>query len=261
MDLNDNLIEYADPDLYDLENARFEPDGPFFLALARRFGGPVLELGCGTGRLTIPLAREGFAMTGLDITPAMLARAREKSRGLPIEWVEADARAFHLSRHFPLIFESGATFQHMHLRADQEALLACVRAHLAPGGRFVCGVLFPSFEMLENVDEEKEWFTYQNREGREIRVSGTEHYDPLTQIKTETAFRRWHDAAGREVTRIAPLQLRYVFPQEMEALLHYNGFTVLERYGDCDFSPLAATSRSMFYLTCATDACGATIEA
>lgn len=248
----DNLVEYADPEIYDLENRDFEPDGPFFLALARRCGGPVLELGCGTGRITIPLAREGFAMTGLDITPGMLALARRKAGDLPIEWVEADARAFQLNKRFALIFESGSTFQHMHTRRDQEAMLARVREHLAPGGHFACGALFPQLDMLEDVKEEKEWYTYQNGAGQEVRVSGIEHYDPLSQIKTETAFRRWRDADGRDITRRVPLQLRYVFPQEMDALLHYNGFTVVERWGDLDFSPLTAQSRSMLYLVQAT---------
>jgi SAM-dependent methyltransferase len=79
-----NLGEYAYPHLYDLENAEFAPQGPFYQALAEQTGGPVLELGCGTGRLTIPLARAGFAITGLDIVPAMLERARQKAGGLPV---------------------------------------------------------------------------------------------------------------------------------------------------------------------------------
>ncbi len=61
-----NLIEYADPLIYDLENAAFEPDGLFYLSLARETGGPLLELGCGTGRIAIPLAKEGFDVTGLE---------------------------------------------------------------------------------------------------------------------------------------------------------------------------------------------------
>jgi hypothetical protein len=95
---------------------------------------------------------------------------------------------------------------------------------------------------------EKEWFTEQHPDGWEIRVSGTEHYDELSQIKVETAYRRWKDESGREVVKVAPLSLRYNFPQELETLLHYNGFTVVERYGDNDASPLTNESRLMIYV-------------
>jgi hypothetical protein len=95
------------------------------------------------------------------------------------------------------------------------------------------------------VETEKEWFTYKNPAGREIRVSGTENYDPIRQVKLETAFRRWTDDNGQEILKVAPLSLRFMFPQEMEALLHYNGFKILERYGDWDSSPLTAESALM----------------
>jgi SAM-dependent methyltransferase len=243
-----NLEEYADPVIYDLENSKFEPDGPFYLALAQRFGGPVLEIGCGTGRITIPLAQHGLNITGLDIAPQMLARAKHKAQDLPIRWVEADARTFHLGTQFGFIFESGATFQHLLERADQEAMLTRVREHLALEGAFVVNALFPHADYLTNEDAEQDWFSYLDEHGQEVRVSGTQHYDPLRQIKTETAFRRWRDSEGREVVRPAPLLLRYTFPQEMEALLYYNGFTVLERYGGTDFSPLTSESKHMVYV-------------
>ena len=240
---DDNLVEYADPQTYDLENNEFEPDGPFLLALARRAGNPALELGCGTGRLTIPMAQSGVTITGLDIVSAMLERARQKAGELPIEWALADARSYHLGRAFRFIFESGSVFQHMLTLPDQEAFLARVREHLADDGLFVFGSRFPRFDLLDKVEEEKEWFTTQHPDGYEIRVSGTEFYDALHQVKIETAYRRWRNADGCETVRVAPLSLRYCFPQELEALLYYNGFTILERYGDNDGIPLTNDSR------------------
>lgn len=244
----DNLVEYSDPQIYDLENKTFEPDGPFLLELARKTGNPVLELGCGTGRLTIPMAREGVDVTGIDIVQGMLDRARQKAGGLPIQWILADVRSYHLGRTFRMIFESGSVFQHMLTRADQEAFLARVREHLDDDGLFVFGSFFPHRDQLEDDDVEKEWFTTPHPKGWEIRVSGTECYDALRQVKVETAYRRWKDEEGRDVVRAAPLALRYNFPQELEALLHYNGFTVIERYGDNDKSPLTNQSRLMIYV-------------
>jgi SAM-dependent methyltransferase len=246
----DNLVEYADPQIYDLENNTFEPDGPFLLEIARRTGDPVLELGCGTGRLTIPMAQAGVEIAGLDVVPEMLALAKQKAVGLSIQWVLADARTFRLARRFRMIFESGSVFQHMLTRSDQEAFLARVREHLDDEGLFVFGTFFPHPEQLGSDEVEKEWFTKAHPGGWEIRVSGTEQYDELSQIKVETAYRRWTDASGEKIVRVAPLALRYTFPQEMESLLPYNGFSILERYGDNDGSPLTNESRRMIYVCC-----------
>ena len=243
-----NLEDYADPRLFDLENSNFEPDGPFYLSLAQQVGGSVLELGCGTGRVTIPLARHGIDMTGLDIVPGMLVRARSKAGDLPIQWVEADVRDFHLGRQFSVICAPGSVFEHLLGREDQEAMLTCVREHLAAEGLFVIAIRFPRPESMVNAEEEQDWFSYTDESGRDMRVTGTDHYDPVRQIRHETAYRRWYDAQGKEVTKRARLALRFVFPQEMEALLHYNGFTVLHCYGDWDSSPLTDESGLIIYV-------------
>jgi SAM-dependent methyltransferase len=244
----DNLADYADPIIYDQENSSFEPDGPFFLEMACQAGGPVLDLGCGSGRITIPLAQNDIDITGLDVVSGLLAQARQKSPGLAIDWVEGDGRTFQLNRQFNFIFAAGCVFQHLLTRPDQEAMLARIREHLTENGRFATGLFFPHPEQLEDVPEEQEWFSYTTVDGRDVDVSGIEHYDPLRQVKVETAVRRWTDENGKTITREAPLALRYIYPQEMEALLHYNGFTILNVYGHWDRSPLTAESRMMIYV-------------
>lgn len=243
-----NLEEYAHPELYDLENPDFDPEGSFFLSIAAQTGGPVLDLGCGTGRMTIPLAQHGLEITGLDPAAEMLALARAKAGDLPIEWIEADGRDFHLSRQFNFIFENGAVFMHMLTNLDQRAFLGCVHEHLAPDGRFVFGVIFPHPDRIASAPEEKEWYSYQDNQGRTVRVSGTEVYDDLSQVKVETAIRRITEPDGSETVHVAPLALRYTFPQELEALLERAGFVVVERYGGADRSPLTSASQSMVYV-------------
>ena len=243
METLDNLSEYSDPKLYDAENCDFEPDGPFILKLVKELGGTVLELGCGTGRMTIPLAENGVDIVGLDVVPGMVDLARQKSEGMPIEWVVADVRTFQLRRKFRLIFESGSVFHHMLTRQDQEAYLARVREHLEDDGRLVLSIFFPKSHNLVSSDEEEEWFTAEHPDGYEIKVTGIDKYDAFRQIKTETAYRRWMDSSGKEMLQVAPLSLRYVFPQEMEALLHYNGFEIVEQYGNFDRSPVIDESR------------------
>ena len=243
-----NLEDYADPVLFDLENGSFEPDGPFYLSLCKQVGGSVLELGCGTGRVTIPLARHGIDIMGLDVVPGMLDQARSNAGDLPIRWVEADVRDFHLDRQFSLICAPGCVFEHLLERADQEAMLANVREHLAGEGLFVVAIRFPRPEAMVSVEEEQEWFSYADENGRDVRVTGTDTYDPVRQIRHETAHRRWTDAGGGELKKRARLALRLIFPQEMQAILHYNGFTVLHRYGDWDASPLTGESRVIIHV-------------
>src|SRR5215510_9642719 len=132
---HNNLEEFADPRNYDVEQ-RTTKGIAFYTALAQETGGPVLEIACGTGRVSIPIAQLGFAVTGLDIVPGMLERARSKSAGLPTRWVGGDARTFDLGEQFRLIFLTGNAFQAFLTRADQEALFARVRAHLYVGGLF-----------------------------------------------------------------------------------------------------------------------------
>ncbi len=243
-----NLDEYLYPYLYDLENPDFEPEGPFYLSIAKEVGEPVLELGCGTGRITIPLAQNGFEMTGLDVVSGMLALAKIKAGNLPIQWIEADVRDFHIDRRFNFIFESGGVFMHMLTNADQVAFLARVREHLSPGGRFVVSLFFPHPGLLCSDKEEKEWFTYPDGQGGTVHVSGTENYDELRQVKTETAIRHIIRSDGSEAIHVTPLQLRYTFPQEMESLLDRSGFEIKERYGGPDRSKLTNESQYIVFV-------------
>lgn len=245
---HDNLADYADPFLYDVENADEEPVGSFLLPLAQQADGPLLELGCGTGRYTLYLTRLGFTVTGLDIVPGMLARARQKADDLPVNWVEADVRSFQLAEKFAFIFETGAVFEHLLTRPDQEAFLTRVREHLADDGRFLLTALFTKAPYMASSDDEEAWFEYDAGDGRYVTVSGINQYDAVNQIRHETAYRRWQNANGETVTTVAPLALRSYFPQELENLLHYNGFTVEARYGNWDFSPLTETSPMLIFL-------------
>ena len=136
---------YGDAVLYDAEEKQSQNDLPFYLAAARYARGPVLELACGTGRLTLALARAGIDITGLDISAPMLALAGKKAakEGLKAGLFRGDVRSFRLKRKFKLIFIPFNSMQHLAGRADLERFFASVRAHLAPGGRFILDVFNP----------------------------------------------------------------------------------------------------------------------
>ncbi len=249
---HDNLEEYAEPRTYDLEDSS-DTGVAFYTALARETGGPVLEVACGTGRVGIPIARQGFAVTGLDIVPGMLELAHGKSADLPTRWVEGDARAFDLGERFRLIFLTGNAFQAFLTRAEQEALLGRVRAHLHDEGLFAFETRNPRwhtadyeglFVPLETREREVHWPAYTDSHGREVRVSRTQVYDHVAQVLHWTTYRRWHEG-DLERTKVTRIAVRYTFPQELEALLHYNGFTIIRQYGDWNLEPLTAESPSI----------------
>ncbi|MPZ50392.1 MAG: methyltransferase domain-containing protein [Dehalococcoidia bacterium] len=239
----------------------------FYTALAEETGGPVLEIACGTGRVSIPIARLGLTVTGLDIAPEMLELARRKSGGLPIRWIEADGRAFNLGEQFRLILVAGNAFQMFLTNADQEALLGRVHAHLDEDGLFAFETRNPLwgtpldradleavlerarlrtdlFTFLESRDQEEVWQTYTDSSGRDVTEFLSQTYDHAAQILHLTNYHRWREG-DQEQTEIGRESLRYTFPQELAALLHYNGFTIIRQFGDWNLEPLTATSTSI----------------
>ncbi len=250
---HNNLEEFSDPVNYDREDTS-DTGIAFYAALAQETSGSVLEIACGTGRVSIPIARLGFSVTGLDIVPGMLAQARSKSVGLPARWIEGDARTFDLGEQFQLIFLTGNAFQAFLTNADQEALLQRVQAHLHKEGLFAFETRNPLFTNsqtrnglfvnLETNEEEQAWPSFIDTSGRAVRLSRTRVYDHVAQILHWTTYRRWHEGE-EEHTKVTRIALRYTFPQELAALLYYNGFSIIRQYGDWDLEPLSAASRSI----------------
>jgi len=247
-------IEYTGAEEYDLENGVDGPSLPFYLAIARETGGPLLDLACGTGFLTIPLAELGLATTGVDLAPEMLELARRKAAGLPIRWVQADCRTLDLGERFNVETLTGNAFQEFRTRADQEGLLSSVVRHLTPRGLFAFETRFPRPSALfapetppGNWSQEVSWRTFVNDAGQTVTVSTSQRHDPLLQEVEYVIFQRWEEAGGPQV-RTERALLRFVYPREMEALLHYNGLTVHAAYGDWDRQPLTGTSPRMIYV-------------
>jgi SAM-dependent methyltransferase len=246
---HDSLEEFRDPQTYDLEVEDYDEDRPLVEQWARLLGGPLLDLACGTGRMALRMAAQGYQVTGVDIVPEMIGQARKKAteRGLSIEWVVADARTFHLQKQFPFVFMLCNAWQFFLTREDQEALLARVREHLHPEGCFLFGTRNPFprnlFE-LHHPDGEK----YTMPDGGQLVTSEQQNYDPITQIQHYVRHLTFHRPEGQKEEKTLYTDLRYVFPQEMEALLFYNGFKIRACYGNWQQDPLTATSPAMIYV-------------
>ena len=247
MNAQDNLEEFMDPPNYDLEEGeRSAPRIAFYCELAKSFGGPVLEIACGSGLVTIPIAATGREVTGMDLARPMLERARKKAEAqeLNIRWVEADARSFDLGTRFRFILLTGNAFQAFLRREDQEALLASVKRHLTPNGIFAFETRNPSGQDLTTHPEEEFDQSYTSVEGHQVSVSFTQDYDPLAQVMYWTSYRRWNDGE-HDQTKVTHISCRFTHPQELGALLHYNGFQVIQQYGNWDKQALSASSPSI----------------
>jgi SAM-dependent methyltransferase len=239
--INDWL--FAHPRLYDSLFANFSADIPFYQTLAEKYGDPVLELMCGTGRVTIPLAQKGFNITGLDISPEMLDVARQKTEelDLSINWIEADGRDFSLKEKFNFIFIPFNSFLAMTDQTDMESCLANVRTHMKHDGRFAIDIFNPDPKILMRRREDRfPVSTVPNPDGEgQVIITESTFYDVAEQIINIRWFYKF-EATGEEVT--TDFSLRILFPREFNNLLRYSGFVVDDKFGGFDFSPFAASS-------------------
>jgi SAM-dependent methyltransferase len=234
---------YQHPQLYDNIVSPDDSEG-FYLEQALDSGGPVLELACGTGRLTLPLARGQVAITGLDRSPAMLSAAREKgaAEGLAIDFVQGDMRLFSLRDRFAMVFVAMNSLLHLTEVEDIRACLACVRRHLAPGGRFIFDIFNPNLQLF--AQQQRRRFTLaefrsHDREGELVRVEEAVTYDSDTQVARSTLYLV---AADNSEVRLPALKLRQIFPQELVALLALEGMVLEARYGDFKRAPFTRRS-------------------
>ena len=248
------MTTFYDPISYDATAQGVPGDVEFFVRLAREAdaaGLPVLELACGTGRVTVPIARAGVRVVGLDASPAMLGRAREKAAGLAnARWVDGDMRTFDLPERFGLIAIPFRSFQHLLTVEDQLACLGCIRRHLAPGGRAVINIFNPDIVRIAN------WLTAR-KGGLQLSHEGgggwkrweTAEYATATQALGVTFIDERLGEGGVVQSRVyRGLKLRYTFRYEMEHLLARAGFAIEALYGDFSGNAFVDTSPEMVWL-------------
>ena len=241
--------EFRDPVTYDLECDDFDEDFPLIDEWAARLGSPLLDLACGTGRMAIRLAAQGYEVTGVDLIPEMIAHGKKKAaaKDVSVNWQVADAREFQVGQQFPFIFMLMNAFQFLLTRTDYEALFARVREHLSPDGYFLFETRNPNPRNLQQV-RNPEGQRYTLPDGGTLITTEQQIYDPLTQIQHYTGTRTFNHADGQQEEKTLRVALRYIYPQEMEALLHYNGFKIHTIYGNWQREPFTADSRAMIVI-------------
>ena len=252
------LVSEQEVQFYDVAVQDWPGEIDFYRAMAMAVGkqaGSVLEIGCGTGRVTLQLAQEGISVVGMDLSPAMLGVGRQKSQGLSnVRWVEGDMLSFELGECFDLILIPGHSFQFMLTPEDQAACLNCIRRHLAPKGKLVLHINHDDLSWLGGLAEgrgtEFKLKGEYRRNSINVRAWTAWSYDARTQ--TASAVNVWEfigkDGKVIERKETGPKHLHCVFPFEMEHLLDKVGFEVEALYGDFFRHELQNASPDMIWV-------------
>lgn len=258
---------YDDAAYYAKTYADRTDDVRFYVALAKRARGPVLEIGAGNGRITLAMARAGVRVVAVDLSAPMLADLRARLAREPprvrarVRVVRADMRRLRLDERFGLVICPFNTILHLYERRDFERFFARVREHLAPRGRFVFDASLPAPADLAR-DPARLYRAPALKHpttGETVRYAERFDYDHLRQVLFVTIeMTPTHDASRAFVT---PLSHRQLFPQELLALLHYNGLAVTSVEGDFEGEAPSATSDSLVFTCRAMTAAAAPREA
>ena len=241
--------------LYDL--FPFDADIPLYLELASAQGGRVLEVACGSGRVLVPQARAGHHVVGLDASPHMLARAREKltAAGLGesgrVRLVQGDMRTFELGEVFDLAVIAVKSFAYLLTRADQQRALAAVAAHLRPGGLLALDLLHPSPAWLLEPPGSLRQDLVQHVPERSVTLARTEAVvstDLADQVRVIRSAYEVVADDGSVTKRFVEWPYRYTFRFEAEHLLERAGFEIDAVYGGYRREPFTSESRTMLLL-------------
>ncbi|WP_214484819.1 class I SAM-dependent methyltransferase [Bacillus sp. SM2101] len=238
-----SLSEYEDPKMYDLENNKYY-ELPLLFSWAKKLNikeQTIIDLACGTGRITIPFAEEGYQLLGIDIHEGMLHEAREKTtKNLSVKWIKQDCLNFKIKTKSPFIYMVGYAFQHFLTNDHQDQLFKSVHQSLSDDGIFIFNTRFPSVQMLTQPTTKQCWRTFIDRKKRRCNIYTEIRFNPVSQIQYLRITREFLTNNIIEEERISTIDLRYTYPQELERALQMNGFKLLHMYNGWDRKILAS---------------------
>lgn len=240
---------------YDVIYAHRTDDVEMWLDFADSVAGNILEIGCGTGRVTLPLLRAGFRMTGVDISELSLQKAAAKIAAAEVDnlatLVHGDMRTFDLpQKDFALTIIPINTFMHNLSTPDQRATLNAIAAHLQPGGVLVVDLYHPHPPALLEADGRVEFAGHVTdaATGHTVQWFSARQLQLDEQIQQVTFFLDEIDHDGRLFRHTLDFPMRYLHRFEMTLLLEGTGFSVEEILGDYDQSPFYAESPRMIFV-------------
>jgi SAM-dependent methyltransferase len=236
-----------DANIYDGLNT-FLSDLPFYKKwLPKNKDARILELCCGTGRLTLPIAKDGYYICGVDYTSSMLEQAKAKASeaGLEIAFIEADIRTLNLQQKFDLIFIPFNSIHHLYENEDLFKVLNVVKNHLKDGGLFLLDCFNPNIQyIVEAAKEQQEIAAYTTSDGREVLIKQTMRYENKTQINRI----EWHYFINGAFNSTQNLDMRMFFPKELDSYLEWAGFNVIHKFGGFEEETFNDNSEKQVYV-------------
>jgi len=209
---------YKTPELYDELCGDHRDDIRFYVDRAVASGGPVLDLACGTGRVTIPIAQAGIEVVGLDVSPLMMKRGMEKAEtaGVSLQWVEGDYCNFSLERKFPLILIANHSIHAIEDYFSFCRFFESVEKHLTDSGLLIIGDLNPGSPGFDL------------------------HKVPKLSSDEVLSINRLEWSKGNREQKLS-----YLYPKEFVEIVEYNSFRVTEFFGDYDGGPFSPEKQHM----------------
>lgn len=247
-----DIERYVKPEVYDLYYSWLTDDIPFYIEQAKASRGPVLEAGCGTGRILLPTMQAGVDIDGFDIHPGMIEVLQRKAGTLALKprVSVADMRDFTMPRRYGLITIPFRAFMHVLTTEHQVAALRCIREHLVANGTLVFNVFYPSFEKMTQPDGEQilEREFPHPETGLTIAMytkRRTDRVNQLLHIEREVVE---SDARGyATLTHRDAFTMRWTWRPEMELLLRAAGFQRFEVRGGFDGRPFEKDTDEMVW--------------
>lgn len=244
-------------DLYEAEHRGWTEDLDLYLALAARAGDPVLELGCGSGRVAIALAEAGHEVHGVDTSEAMLAIARANMAGrqLSVAVASGDMRRYDSGRRFGLAFCALDTLLHLQSIGDVLDTMASAHRVLRPGGLLAFDIVNPTADLLAMGDRVvRRQSTFAGPGDAEVTHFVSWDIDPDTRTIETAHFYDCLSDGGAVRRRTAAFQLRYLERDQVEAALQVTGFDGVELYGSVQLDPFESDSDRMVFVATKSNA-------